>query len=570
MITGRLYMKSTALSLAILFLSVIPAAAQSFDSAMELYRSEQYLEAAELFSQIDDNRAALYAGKSYLALTDYSSALFHLDDAMDSSVQTIRQEAMYTLALVHFGLHNFDRSLTLLHSLKLSDNRTGLRVQSDRFYNRILQYLSQNQRFETLYRLESDETRFDLVKASEPFLQPDSYEMMVRELASLNGTQFDSARFQNLLTGSRTAVSPPFQYPDTPEGTVYTVGVILPTFSENDPDFTIPRNLYYGMMMAADDFNSRNADNKVRLLFRDSRLNADTASTKLAELIWTEKIDAVIGPLFSEPAKSMAEIAEQYETVMMAPLANSDSLNLDYNYTFQLNPTFEVHGRTMAEFAVNELRLDTLAVITDQRSMGRTAAIAFRHRAESLGAHISYYIEEDFAATGYDFSEITDVFTPDSVLIDSLNYLPSDAIYAPFTGQAAGTMARLLMNNLEAMESDVVILGSEEWEQTALSDNQLNQFNIYYTQANLSTTSGERSERFRDDYSNRFGSEPDRFSMIGYDTADLLFRRLDLAGNPEYAGRALRTGGNYEGLIFRVDFNGMRVNQHLFVRERER
>ncbi|NBB76700.1 MAG: ABC transporter substrate-binding protein [Bacteroidetes bacterium] len=563
-------MKSLLLSLTFLLLFSFPAVSQSFENAMELYRSEQFSEAADLFSQIDEDRAELYAGKSYLALSDYSNALFYLENAVESNLQTIRQEAMYTLALVHFGLKNFDQSLTLLFNLLNSDNRTGLRSESERFYRSILRYLSHNQRFELLYRLRSGQIRFDLVRESKPFLDPPSYRMMVSEVARLNGVSLQSPDIQNeLLTGPGSFQNMPFQYPEAPEGTVYNVGVILPTFDEDDPDFTIPRNLYLGMTMAAEDFNTRNPDKKVRLIFRNSAVDADTAAHKLSELIWTEKIDAVIGPLFSEPAKSMAAIAEQYETLMLAPLANSDSLNLDYNYTFQLNPTFEVHGRTMAQFAVNQLRLDTLAIITDERSMGRSAALAFRHQAEELGAHISYYIEEDFAATGYDFSEITEVFTPNTVLIDSLNYLPSDAIYAPFSGQAAGTMVNLLMNNLEAMQSDVVILGSEEWEQADLSDNQLELFDIYYSRASRTPGSGEEIERFNEDYQSRFGTDPDRFSMIGYDAADMLFKRLNRAGNPVYARHAVRNGGDYEGFVFRAIFDGKRVNQHVFIRKRE-
>ena len=563
-------MKSLLLSLTFLLLFSLPAISQSFESAMELYRSEQFIEAAELFRQIDEDRAELYAGKSYLALTDYSNALSYLENAVESDLQTIRQEAMYTQALVHFGLKNFDQSLALLFNLMNSDNRTGLRGESERFYRSILRYLSHHQRFELLYKLQSGEIRFDLVRASKTFLDPPSYRMMVRELAKLNGVPLESPDIQNeLLTGSDSLQNMPFQYPAPPEGTVYNVGVILPTFDEGDPDFTIPRNLYLGMTMAAEDFNTRNPDKKVRLIFRNSSVDADTAAHKLSELIWTEKIDAVVGPLFSEPAKSMAAVAEQYQTLMLAPLANSDSLNLDYNYTFQLNPTFEVHGRTMAQFAVNQLRLDTLAIITDERSMGRSAALAFRHQAEELGAHISYYIEEDFAATGYDFGEITEVFTPDTTLIDSLNYLPSDAIYAPFSGQAAGTMVNLLMNNLEAMRSDVAILGSEEWEQADLSENQLELFDIYYSRASRTPGSGEQIQRFNEEYQSRFGTDPDRFSMIGYDAADMLFRRLNSAGNPVYARHAVRNGGEYEGFIFRAIFDGKRVNQHVFIRKRE-
>jgi hypothetical protein len=44
------------------------------------------------------------------------------------------------------------------------------------------------------------------------------------------------------------------------------------------PDFLIPRNLYYGIMLAAEEFNNRNADRKVRLIFKNSAENPDTTA----------------------------------------------------------------------------------------------------------------------------------------------------------------------------------------------------------------------------------------------------------------------------------------------------
>jgi ABC-type branched-subunit amino acid transport system substrate-binding protein len=272
-----------------------------------------------------------------------------------------------------------------------------------------------------------------------------------------------------------------------------------------------------------------------------------------------------VGPLFSEPAERMAQLAEEYRIPMIAPLANSDELNLDYNYTFQLNPTFEIHGKEMARFAVEELELDSIAIITDSQSLGRASALSFRYEAEKLGAHISYYFEDDLASVGYDLSAFTEAFTPDSTLIDSLGYTPSQAIYAPFTGQAATTLSNLLLNDLEAMRSDVIILGSEEWANADMSAYQRRIFEIYYTQALGQAADSSAVEFFQQDFETRFGFTPDNFASIGYDAANYLFQSLETAGNPIYLDRVLRTRSPYNGLSIKIDFDGNRVNQHLNV-----
>lgn len=558
-------MKTFFTSLLLFVLLQVSVHAQSFSEAMELYQSENYQEAAELFLNSNDDRARLFAGKSYLALTDYSNAINYLQIASESSQQNIRQEALYTLALAHFGLENYDVSLENLYELANSENQTGLQRDAQQFYNQILNYLSVQDRYQTLYKLQSPAIQFDLVNSSKAFFNEDTFRFMIDELVRLTGQTFSRQEIERDLLSGMSSRTREQSYPTPPDGMVYNIGVVLPTFDENDPDFVIPRNLYYGMVLAADDFNERNRNQKVNLIFKNSAENVDTTAEAFSELAWTKKVDAIIGPLFSEPAARMAQLSEQYHIPMLAPLANSDSLNLDYNYTFQLNPTFEVHGKKMAQFAVQQLGIDSFSIITEPNSLGRNSALAFRQEAERLGANISYFIEEDFESTGYDFNQITDVFTNDPALIDSLNINPSDAVYAPFTGEASKTMINLLMNNLEAMNSDVAVLGSEEWEFASLTEYQKRAFDVYYTQSFVEDPDTS-SNFFTQDYETRFGTEPDRFSRIGYDAADYLLRSLETAGNPDYLGEVLRKRPVYNGLAFRILFDGKRINQHVFIK----
>lgn len=541
--------------------------AQSFDEGLELYEQDQYSEAVEIFLSLNDDRSLLFAGKSYYALNNFSLAIDYLRRAEQSNRETIRDEATYTLALAQFGLRNYDQSLELLHSLTTGNNRTGLRQTSSRLYNQLLGFLTTRQRYELLYDIESTAIRYDIVANSRPFMDQPEFNLLARELlVSTTDATWRSRVEQELLNGDRRLRNVPGTFVNAPDGMVYNVGVVLPLFDEDDPDFSIPRNLYYGMVMAAEEFNSRNISQKVNLIFKNSGENRDSTSLAMAELTFANRVDAVLGPIFSEPAEVMADFADEYQIPMVVPLANSDELSKNHEYTFQINPTPEAHGIQMARYAVNTLRLDTLAVIADSESSGRTSALAFRHEAEKLGATISYYIEEDFAATGYEFGELTEVFTPETELIDSLNYIRSEGIYAPFTGQAAGTMSNLLLNSLEAMRSDVVIMGSQEWESIRLSNFQDQYFEVYYTDSKAMIDESANRDFFVDDYQTRYGLEPDDFSMLGFDIATFLLQQLETAGNPAYLKQALVDSDDFRGLSIRINMNGKRSNQHLFIR----
>lgn len=547
-------------------LSAAFASAQTFSDGLELYQNEQFEEALAIFSQFDDDHSSLYKGKIYFNNSNYYLAERYFRMATESDRVDIRQEAEYTLALTQFRLKQYDKSLETLRQLIESDNRTRLRLDSQRLYRQILNYLSIGERFQTLQRVSTPSIRYDLVNQSKTFVDQVSYEALVQTLLRMEPDSTVRSQLIDALQPDSQLNQFFERYPTAPAGMVYNIGVLLPAFEENDPDFTIPRNLYFGLMLAADEFNSRNSDKKIRLSFKNSAVDADTSAKAFTQFVMDEQVDAVIGPLFSQPAQKMAQLAEEFQTIMLAPLANSDELNLDYNYTFQLNPTFEVHGRNMARFAVQELGLDTLAVITETGSLGRAAANSFRHEAERLGAHISYYIEENFAAIGYDVTGYTEIFTPDQALIDSLGYTPTQGLYAPFTGQAASTLTNLLLNDLEALRSDVVIMGSEEWADVNLTAFQRRLFEIYHTESFRSVADSSAVDFFEQDFETRFGVKPDQMARVGYDTGTYLFQSLETAGNPIYLGRVLRTRESHNGMSLRIHFDGKRINQNVFIR----
>lgn len=558
-------MKQLTILVAFIFISV-PLYAQSFNEGIDLFENGEFEEAIEVFASLDDERSQLFAAKSFFNLHQYQPALRHLKPLQQSSDRTIRQEAIYTNALTQFRLRNYAQSLDLIYELLSEESRTGIQVDARRFYRQLMNYLTLEERFKVQRQTNYLQVAKDLAISGRDRLDDSSYQILVREILKMapDSAAYHSAK-EELL--AETELQPLFSaFPSAPQGMVYNIGIILPTFGEESPEFTIPRNLYFGITHAAEEFNTRNADKKVKLHFKPSGQNPDTTAAAFTELVWSYNADAVIGPLFSDPAKKMAQLAEEFRVPMLAPLANADDINIDYNYTFQINPTFEMHGKNMARFAVRELGLDSLAVITQANALGTASALGFRHEAERLGAHISYYFEEDFAAIGYNIADYTEVFTSDEELADSLGFRPTQGIYAPFTGQAARTLINLLLTDIEVLGSDLVIMGSEEWEDANISNWQMRNMEIYYTKAFAEAADSATVAFITEDFESRFGIEADQFAKIGFDTANYLFQNLERAGNPAYLKKALKESSAYDGLAVRIDFDDKRVNQHVFFR----
>lgn len=556
--------RSICLSFILLF--PLLAFSQDFEEALDLYENQEYEEAAALFSSMDDPRSVLYAGKSYFDTQQYVKANEYLRRAATENSETaFRQEAQFTLALSHFGMKNFTKSLDLLHELITSEERGRAKVDAQRFFREVLQYLTFEQRMRVIQSTEHNTVARRLVETAYEIENQENYSALTSAfLERIVDTEQQNELAGQLNKPARIDGGTPASLVP-PEGIVYNLGVVLPADDEQNTDLLVPRNLYYGITMAADDFNSRFPNRKVSLKFQNSHQQADSTAKAFHDVVWNGYADAVIGPLFSESAERMAELAEQFNIPMIAPLANSDEINLDYNYTFQMNPTFEVHGRRMARYAVEELGLDTLAVMSQQDALGTASARSFRHEAERLGAFISYYVEEDFSASGYDLSDYTEVFTTDRAEQDSLNYIPTQGIYAPFTGQAANTLMNLLMTDLEVLGSEMIVMGSEEWQDANLSAWQNRNFEIYYSQGFGQAADSSNVSNFEEDFENRFGIEADMFSMLGYDIATYVLNSLEETGNPALLGDAIRNQEPHKGLAIQIEMNGRRINQHVYI-----
>src|SRR5690625_7642181 len=89
---------------------------------------EDFEKAVEVFAALQDDRSALFAGKSAFALSDYKEAETYLKRASACSNPSISKEADYTLAMVYFSLGDYHLSLSLFYQLFELHINTGAQL----------------------------------------------------------------------------------------------------------------------------------------------------------------------------------------------------------------------------------------------------------------------------------------------------------------------------------------------------------------------------------------------------------------------------------------------------------
>lgn len=560
-------MKRISLVFTLCFLFVT-ANAQSLQTGVNFYEEGNYEEALRIFDSIEEPTSYLFSGKSYFALNNYLKAKKVLNKVdSTNSTSEIFYEAKYTKALADFELQNFSASLDALFEINQFSTQGSVKRDAFSFYRDLLNYLTLEQRFETFKGVSYDEIRFDLVDAAIGIVDYPSAKSLFS--AYTNTVQIsDSSNYENVFSVLKDSASyaqryNPNKYTQAPTGLSYNIGVALPEFDMEADEFEITQHLYFGIQLAVERFNSQNNRQKAFLTYRNTDADVENAAFIANDLIWNHGVDAIIGPLFSEVALELSKYAEMYETPLLTPLANSDNINLDLNYTFQLNPTFAIQGQEMARYAIQTLRYDTLAVLAEKGSLGEASAYAFLDEVRNLGGEVVRFYVEDLASEGYDISEYVKYFDPE---VDTVFNYNIDAVYAPFTGNIAQTLMSSLITNLEAMGSEMSILGSEEWETANINSGRLPETDVYYTKSFEIDSTNSMVNDFESEFRLRFESQPNQFAYIGYDAASVLLESLQRVQNPEYLKEGLKSLNNYRGLINRVSFDGSRINQNVKIK----
>ncbi len=541
-----------------------------FEQAMAFYRVARYDSAALLFSRIDTPVARLFAGKSYFATSNYPLARHSLRKLSRNDDPRYFDEARYTLALAEFQVRQFGNSLDLLYGLKSRPAYQNLHRDADRLYREIMGFLTIDQRKSAFLQSDNPRVQIDLLRFGIDFMSRSE----ARQLYDALHPYYEATVDTNILAAINRRIE---QLPTrsgssngkAPSGIVFNIGVLLPAAEQGSPEWQVSRSLYNGYLLAAEEFNRGSNDKMIRLHHMETSDTSLTLEAAMARLAWKHHADAVIGPLFSDDAYRIRDLAEYYEIPVIPPLANADTINISNPYIYQINPTFEARGRAMANFAVRKLKLSTLAVITQSNQPVSQEAREFRNEAERLGATILHYFSEDFEARAFEVGHITPHFAGNRRLVEryfddeDFQLVPVDGLYISVTGGGSEQLVDLILNDLQAFRSEVTILGNEEMAHIDLSDDRRRQFDIYYSSIFHRNDDNRDAYHFRNNFESLTGHQPDNFAHLGYDVATFLFRSINDFENPARIKHQLRKQPRHDGVITGIDFRGTHINQYL-------
>jgi branched-chain amino acid transport system substrate-binding protein len=293
-----------------------------------------------------------------------------------------------------------------------------------------------------------------------------------------------------------------------------------------------------GIDMAIDEVNARGGvlGRQVRVIVEDDQGRPEEAQAVVTKLITSDRVIAILGEVASSNSLAAAPVAQQNQIPMISPSSTNPAVTEVGDYIFRVCFIDPFQGLVMAKFAVNTLKLQRVAILTDVESdysVGLTDV--FTEEFGKMGGQI--VATESYGGGDTDFS----------AQLTALRSSNPQAIFVPGYYTEVGLIAR----QAKSLGLNVPLLGGDGWDSPALVEIGGEALNGSYFSNHFSVDAESPSiQKFVSDYRARFGETPDALAGLGYESAMLLFDAIERAGSTD--GPAIR-----DALAATKDYPGM-------------
>ena len=290
----------------------------------------------------------------------------------------------------------------------------------------------------------------------------------------------------------------------------------------------------------------------IQTLVETDASDTDYVAALAENLIAQEKVAAIVGPNRSRHAVIVAELAQRHGIPMMTTSATNPGVTAAGDFVFMASATDDFQGEVMAEFAVQELGLRRVGILThkgDVYSEGLSQIFADNFGA--LGGRVAahqFYAAGDTAFTAQ-LTAIAQV-APDGV------FLPGFIDEIPLVVQQAKRDFGIA----------AVFLGGDSWDTAQLiaTSGAILEGSFYSSLFSPNAAPGALSadaHGFIDAYAARYGTAPDGGAALGYDALRLVVEAMRRAENltPEAIRDQIAATENYSGATM---VSGYDENRH--------
>lgn len=342
----------------------------------------------------------------------------------------------------------------------------------------------------------------------------------------------------------------------------FRVGVLMPFTIDLFNGSEVPslgEKMMHGVIQAVTTYHQLAVGRRIDLLIRHCATDDSLAlRTMLTELIERDSAQIILGPVYSSQAVRVSHFCAEKGVPMLTPTATDDGITRDIPTSFQLNPTYAVRGKAIANFLMEALGAKTFGVLAQDSTYGKFMAEGFRDAVLAAGGDIKFYGILPTKLRG-----IAEAIAPLKLKAHPKKGFPEtaiDAVYIPMSDFEAIAIA---VEQLKFYNIKTRVIGSGDWHDPLLLSQyrQIGDSVIYAIDSDVSPDAPE-TKRVADAFKAQWGIAPNLQFWFGYDAMDFIIAVVVEKGIMARAdiARAIRSAPPYRGHRSEIFFGGGNVN----------
>ncbi len=348
------------------------------------------------------------------------------------------------------------------------------------------------------------------------------------------------------------------QKPSSSLAKTVKVGVLVPLTG----DFSLyGTSLLNGIKLALSSYPSTQR-RRVELEVKDTKGDFVKAVQLCRELIEEDNVVSVIGPLRSESVVGAAAVAEYSEIPLITPTASKEGLASLGDFVFQLSPSPQSKEKNLAEFAIRDQNLQEFVILIPEKEQAESEALAFKETVGQLGGKI---LAVELYPTGtQDFSpyltRIKNVllgFPSAALQEDEGSFFDQIPVWVDgFFISADQNQMYDILSHVANLNIYSTIIGTEGCgNQQVLEFAQNIDREVIFTSDTFPQNNNLLWRCLLKLYHDQYDKNPDRVSMLGYDSMVLLLSVLENVASPEKIKDALLRTLDFKGAAGEIRFD---------------
>jgi branched-chain amino acid transport system substrate-binding protein len=282
---------------------------------------------------------------------------------------------------------------------------------------------------------------------------------------------------------------------------------------------------------------------KIDIVFEDTKADPKVAVSAFSKLANIDRVQAVIGDMFSSTTLAVAPLAQQAGIILLSPTAADEKIPATGDRIFSIYPSATSEGRFMAN-QLDASAIGRVVVLYQNQTATKAIADAFTAAIKERGGSVTL------------IESIPEEKSTYRSLMGKVSTKKPTSIYI---SAYRDPVALLIATGREIGLKTVYATQSTLYDEKALVDykNKLDGVLIsgpYFDDTN----SAEAIVRFSADYAKQFSRPPSVWSAYGYDAADILISTLAESKKNDANPQAKLAGRVFNGLTGRTEIRGDR------------